>query len=352
MPDWTKSMQQTFEYYTVDSGTWKDDKMLRNIKGSSINRDISVETLGSASIDTTEAMGECYIRKYLITVQNEITEKHPLDVVLVQTPSTSFNGKVSSISMDAYTPLIELKEKQPPIGYFITKGENIMEVAYRLVRENARAPVVSTKCDITLSYDFVADPSDTWLSFISALIANAKYELDLDNMGRILFSPKQDTASLQPVWTYDDSNSSILAPDITIDHDLYQVPNVVEVIYSNGIESLYSKVVNDDPNSPISTINRGREIPHRVTDPSIVGNATQDQIDEYAERLLREMSTLEYTISYTHGYCPVRVNDCVRLNYSRAGLSGIKAKVISQNIKCRPGCQVSEKAVFTVKLWR
>lgn len=352
MPDWTKSMQQSFEYYTVDPGTWKDDKMLRNIKSSSINRDISVETLGSASIDTTESMGECYIRKYLITVQNGITEKHPLDVVLVQTPSTSFNGKISNISMDAYTPLIELKEKQPPIGYFIAKGENIMEVAYRLVRENARAPVVSTKCDMALSYDFVADPSDTWLSFISALIANAKYELDLDNMGRILFSPKQDTASLQPVWTYDDSNSSILAPDITIDHDLYQVPNVVEVVYSNGIDSLYARVVNDDPNSPISTINRGREIVHRVTDPSIVGNATREQIQEYAERLLREKSTLEYTISYTHGYCPARVNDCVRLNYSRAGLSGIKAKVISQNIKCRPGCQVSEKAVFTVKLWR
>ena len=24
MPDWTKSMQQTFEYYVVDPNTWKD----------------------------------------------------------------------------------------------------------------------------------------------------------------------------------------------------------------------------------------------------------------------------------------------------------------------------------------
>ena len=24
MPDWTKTMQQTFEYYVVDPGTWKD----------------------------------------------------------------------------------------------------------------------------------------------------------------------------------------------------------------------------------------------------------------------------------------------------------------------------------------
>lgn len=352
MPDWTKSMQQTFEYYTVDPGTWKDDKLLKNIKDSSIDRDRTVETLGSATIDATESTGECYIRKYLITVQNGVTEKHPLGVFLIQTPSTSFNGKIRNVSMDAYTPLLELKEKQPPLGFFVAKGENVMDVAYRLVRENARAPVVSTKCDITLSYDFVADPSDTWLSFISALIANAKYEFDLDNMGRILFSPKRDTASLQPVWTYGDDAFSILAPDITVDHDLYDVPNVVEVLYSNGISSLYTRVVNDDPNSPISTVSRGREIVHRVTDPSIVGNATQEQIEEYADQLLREMSTLEYTISYTHGYCPVREGDCVRINYSRAGLSGVKAKVISQNIKCRPGCQVSEKATFTVKLWR
>jgi hypothetical protein len=34
------------------------------------------------------------------------------------------------------------------------------------------------------------------------------------------------------------------------------------------------------------------------------------------------------------------------------GLTGIKAKVVSQNIKCTPGCPVSEKAVFTNKLWR
>lgn len=64
------------------------------------------------------------------------------------------------------------------------------------------------------------------------------------------------------------------------------------------------------------------------------------------------MSALEYTISYTHGYCPVRIGDCVRLNYSRAGLRGIKAKVISQSIKCEPGCPVTEKAVFTTQLWR
>ena len=170
-------------------------------------------------------------------------------------------------------------------------------------------------------------------------------------MGRILFAPDQDTASLQPVWTFNDDNSSILHSDVTLDHDLYGIPNVVEVVYSNGNECYSSRVVNDDENSPISTVNRGREITYRESNPSIVGDPTKNQIDEYARRLLRDLSTLEYTISYTHGYCPVRVGDCVRFNYSRADLRDIKAKVISQSIECRPGCSVTEKAIFTTRLW-
>ena len=170
-------------------------------------------------------------------------------------------------------------------------------------------------------------------------------------MGRILFSPKQDTASLHPVWTFDDGNSSILYPDLNMDHDLYGIPNIVEVVYSSGDDTYYAKVVNDDPNSPTSTVSRGREIVHRVTDPTVIGDPTQNQIQEYAESLLRELSSLEYSITYTHGYCPVRLGDCVRLNYERAGITDVKAKIVSQTIACTPGCPVTEKAVFTTKLW-
>lgn len=351
MPDWSKSMQQTFEYYTVDPGTWKDIKKLDNVKSCSISWDSDADTLGSATFDITETLGECYIRVYLVTIQNELTERHPLGTFLVQTPSSSFDGKVRTVSMDAYTPLIELKEKQPPLGYSILKDTNIMDMAYQLTAENLRAPVIQTKSQDKLYSDFVSETDDTWVTFISDLLSNAKYSFSLDELGRVLFAPDQKTASLQPVKTFDDSNSSILYPEISMDHDLYGLPNVVEVIYSNGEESYYARVVNDDENSPISTINRGREIVYRSSNPSFSGEPTQELIDEYATLLLEELSSIEYTISYTHGYCGVRLGDCVRLNYTRAGIVGVKAKVISQTIKCEPGCPVTEKAVFTTKLW-
>lgn len=351
MIDWTASMQQTFEYYTVDPNTWKDIKLIDTVKSSTINRDSEADTLGSATIDIAESLGECYMRIYLIAIQNGVTYKVPLGTFLVQTPSSSFDGKIRNVSMDAYTPLLELKENPPPLGYSILKDENIMQNAYLITREHARAPVIKTDCDTNLFSDFVANSDDTWLTFLRDLISNAKYTFDLDELGRILYSPKQDTASLQPVWTYDDGNSSILYPDLNIDHDLYGVPNVVEVIYSDTNNHFYAKAVNDDENSPISTINRGREILHRITNPDILGDPTENQIKEYAEQALRDLSTLEYKISYKHAYCPVRVGDCVRLDYSRAGLNNVKARVISQSIKCEPGCPVQEKAVFTIKLW-
>lgn len=502
MPDWTKSMQQSYEYFTVEPTTLADIKRLDNVKKSSFNRDLESETLGSATIDVTNSFGESYIRCYLKTVQNGVTEKTPLGMVLSQTPSSSFNGKITDVSMDCYTPLIELKEKKPPLGYTIRKGTRIMDAAYHIVRENARVPVnkvepnikksknlipypyptisstitingitftdngdgtiiangtatansifsvfspskyftiqkgktytisdlnlptdsnsktyylqfkyVDTDSNITmllgnrkhftftaeqekirfniiikagvtvenlvfkpqielgstatdyekyfepidlsptLQHDFVANTDDTWLKFVIDLIANAKYELGLGERGDILFLPKQELASLQPVWTFDDSNSSILYPEITMNHDLYGIPNVVEVIYSYGTDYKQAVAKNEDPNSPISIPSRGREIIYRETSPSLAGYITQDQIQNYAERLLKELSTIEYTVSYTHAYCPVRIGDCVRLNYARAGIKNIKAKVISQNIKCEPGCPVSEKAVFTSKLW-
>lgn len=371
MPDWTKSMKQTYEYYIVDPGTWKDLKKIDIVKSSSIKRDSRVETRGSASFDVTEKLNECYVRTYLVTVQNGITEKHALGTHLIQTPSSKFNGRITTLTLDGYTSLLELKENQPAIGYFVEKGTNVMERSYMLVRDHARAPVIKTECPSKVTHDFVADTGDTWMTYISDFIASqiyndtreiegathyqtmiTKYQLDVDEMGQILFAPVQDVSTMQPVWTYTDDNSSILYPEISMDHDLYGIPNVVEVMYSAGTDTYYVRVENNDPNSPISTVSRGRKITYRAINPSIGlgGNPTHSMISEYARQLLESLSSLHCTISYTHGYCPVRVGDCVRLNYSMAGITDIKAKVLSQDIKCVPGCPVSETAEFYIKL--
>ena len=350
--DWSESMEQSFEYYEVDPNTWKDIRKIENVKSCSIDRDESSDTLGSASISIVDTLGETYIRAYLLIRQNGNNFKVTLGTFLVQTPSSDFDGKNRNVTMDCYTPLLELKENPPPLGYTLMKGENIMERAYEICRENCRAPVVKTKLEKVLEANFVSNTDDTWLVFLQDLLAQAKYKFYLDEEGKILFAPIQKLEQLKPVWTFNDDNSSILYPDINLEHDLYGIPNVVEVVCSTGTEMYTARIVNDDPNSPTSTVNRGREILYRETSPNIQGIPSVEQINEYAEALLEELSSVEYQVSYKHGYCPVRVGDCVRLNYEIADLKDVKAKVISQSINCETSCSVDETAVFTRKLWK
>jgi len=352
MPDWTSSMQQTFEFYEVDPATWGDKQRLDNVLSCSIIRDLYEDTLGSASITISEELEECYIRPYLVTIQNDHRERFPLGAYLCQTPSVNYDGHMSNTDIDAYTPLIELQEKLPPLGYTAARQRNILDLAHDIMIENMRAPVIAGESEAKLTSNFVSNTSDTWLTFVNDLVGVANHRLDLDEVGRVLFSPQQDLTSLQPVWEYNDGNSSILYPEIKVNRDLYGIPNVIEVIYSNEGRNIYARVVNDDPNSPISTVSRGREIVYRDTNPELSVEPTKVSLTSYARDMLKQMSSLEYELNYSHGYCPVRIGDCVLLNYQRAGLTNIKAKVIRQSIKCEPGTPVEETAVYTMNLWR
>lgn len=350
--DWHSSMQQTFEFYKVDPSTWKDVTQVTEVESCTITRDSTVQTLGSASFDVGENLDECYVRVYLVVIQNGFTSKFPLGTFLLQTPSAEFDGRYSTYSIDAYTPLIELKESYPPIGYSVLKGTKIMPLASNICREHMRAPIINAKSETELYSNFVANLDDTWLSFLIDFVANAKYEIKLDELDQVVFEPIVDDSSLRPVKEFNDDNSSILLPSVKDDRDLYGIPNVVEVVYSTDNLHLYSKVVNDDPNSPISTVTRGREIVHRDSSPKFSGTPTQEIIDQYAEQLLKSLSCLEHTVTFTHAYYPVRVGDAVILNYKRAGLTNILAKIKAQTIKCTTGCSIQETATYTTKLWR
>lgn len=351
MPDWTKSMTQTFEFFEVDPNTWMEKRQLEYMTSCSIDRDMSADTLGSASFECTELPDECYVRVYLITIQNGVRERFCFGTFLVQTPSKTFDGTITNMSVSAYTPLIELKEDMPDFGYTVPRDKNIMDNVGDLTSEHLRAPVVKTQYTKKLYSDYVADPKDTWLSYITTLMNNANYRFDLDEYSRVLFAPVQKYDVLQPVWTFDDDNSSILLPSITYKKDYYGIPNVVEIIYSDSLDYRHIIVKNEQDGSPTSIKNRGRIIKYRETNPSVGGYPSEAVLKKYAEELLETLSTIEVTVTFSHGYCPVRIGDCVTLNYKRAGIINTRAQITSQSIDCTPGCKVTETAVFKQKLY-
>lgn len=358
MPDWTKAMQQYYEFYTVNPDNWENDRMLHTVTSASISRDLTSDTLASATFETTELVGEQYIRVYFITIQNGITERFPLGTYLVQSPSVSFNGMVRSLNLDAYSPILELREKYPTIGYTVRKGTNIMGTVTELAKTYMRAPVVGVYADnrdsnyqTELINNYTADTDDTWYSFISKLAAKAGYSFMLDEYGRLCFKPIEYMEAAVSKYTFNDDNSSILCKDLSIDKDIYGIPNVVMVYKTTDTGIIESVAENHEQSSPVSIEARGRRIEQRIMNPEEQIGSTQVAVDNYAQDMLRKLSAVSYTIDFTHGYCPVNIGDWVTLNYTRAGLNNVKAKIISQTIDCKPGCLIKSKAIYSEKLY-
>ena len=351
MPDWTRSMGQTFEFYEVNPNTWGDRRRLDLVKSCTIKRDISKNTLGGATFNIDGEIGECYIRVYLLTSQDGIDEKFCLGTFLLQTSGYNFDGKIKSYNINAYTPLLELSENKVPIGHYIPKGMNILEQAYITARDNMRAPITPGHSDKTFFNNYIANMNNSYLDFVTDMIAYDEYQLGLEPDGSVFFSKIRDVEGMTPIWTFSDDNSSILYPAIENKYDLYQIPNIVEVVYSDDVITSTVTVKNEDPDSITSLQARGREIIYRDTKPSLT-SPDVNVMQIYGENLLKNLSSTTCQLSYTHGYCPVRLNDCVRLNYVRSGINEVKAKVIAQEIECGEGCSVTETAVYKKFYWK
>lgn len=347
MVDWTQPMGQTFEFYEVDPGTWCDIRQLDRVTDATIERDLDADTLGSATFTMADDMGEAYVRIYLVATQDGESQRECLGTYLLQTSQASFDGKVREVSADAYTPLLELGESMPEIGYTTPAEDTVLGRAARIAAQHCRAPVIQAPETGGKCGDFTANLDDTWLTFTRDLLATAGYRLALDHRGRVLFQPKPDANSQQPVYTFTDDNSSILLPSVTLTGDVFGIPNVCEVVYGNEIAT----VENSDHASRVSTATRGRRVVHRETSPSLSSSPAKEEAEAYARNLLRELSTLEFEVSFSHGYVPnVDIGDCIRLDYARAGIHA-NAVVRSQSISCVSGCEVTTTASYTVRMW-
>jgi len=371
--DWSKSMQQTFEYYTVDPKNWRDVERIETVKSSNCNHDMTSETRGSSTITTTELIPENYIRTYMVCRQGGFEKRICLGTYLYMTSQDSYNGICHNYSMTGYTPLVELKEKLAPIGYFVNgrirgleNAPNISAEITSIIENNTRCKLLNgVVIDEPLLNNFVAQPSDNWLQIVNNLLTASeknKYMIIVDEWGKICLrnSPTADT--MQPKFIYTDDNSSILLPDLDMSDDLFEIPNVIELIFvgNSAYTAVRAIARNDDEASVVSTVNRKREIWRRYSinnisipaDVEVTPEAIEEYVTAQAETLLEKLSTVQKTITYSHGYCDVKVGDCVLINYEKAGFTNVKAIVTSQKIKCEPGCQVDETAVYTKKLWK
>ena len=129
-------------------------------------------------------------------------------------------------------------------------------------------------------------------------------ELWFDASGAARLEPAAVPTAGQIKHTYDASNvKSMLLPAISRETDLYDAPNVFLCICSNADKNapMTATAVNDNPQSPLSTVRRGRRIVKQVRVNNI---EDQEALQAYADRLRNESLIRGETIQITTGLFP------------------------------------------------
>ena len=325
----------TGEYYMtiVDRHSWRDIGRLE-ITGGSIERS-RADLLESADVDVTELPegGEAWIRIWLDADQDGV-EHVPLFTGLTSAPTRNINGVRESYTIECYSVLKPIDDILCERGEYVPTEVSAPDAAARLLRRGIAPVEIASDEQHHLMSAVIAEDGETKLTLAQKVLDAIGWEIRLDGYGTIHIQPAADNV----VQRFDAVDNDVIELELTDEYDWYSCPNVLRCIS----DDLTAVARDDDPESSLSTVSRGREI---YAEESSVTLGTNESLGAYAIRRLKELQSPARTISYNRRFFPgVYPNDIVRLNHGTIGIDG-NFRIESQSMELGYGCRVSETAV-------
>lgn len=325
--DWSKGFSASYIAMQVNPKTWEDEGEIL-ITGGKIDRDIESALIESANIETTEDLGELWIRLYLVAKQGESAERVPLFTGLTSSPTRNLEGYNPSFSVDCFSVLTPCADRMLPRGWFAPKDGDGAEIIADLLSISG-AEVETVKGGGTLTGAIVAESGETYLSMAHKVANAIGWQIRIDGRGKLHVEPfPSDTQASF------DMDFDVIQPGIKDTRDWYSCPNVLRVTF----ESYAAIARDDDPESPLSTVNRGREIWAEES----AQLSSSAPLAAYAQQRLKELQSPAREITYTRRFMPdLRPGDVVSINYPEARIDGT-FRIKSQSIELGYGADTEE----------
>lgn len=160
------------------------------------------------------------------------------------------------------------------------------------------------------------EPGTEWLDVLNDLSAEVNYRsLYIDMEGRAVMEPYAPPRAARVRHRYRVDGKSILEPEMTIQEDLFDVPNVFIALCENPDYDtpLRAEAVNTDLTDPASVPNRGR-VPQVETVDNIAGQeALQAYVDNQRMRSRIGQRTLDFAVGFTAQDAPRQPYDVTEL---------------------------------------
>ena len=331
--DWSTGYTASYYIKTVDASTWRDLDTYQ-ITGGSVSRSTG-NLRESATVDMPNIPEgtEAWVRIYLDARQGGDGVREPLFTGLMSAPANEWNGTRNKHSCECYSVLKPASDVLLKRGWYAPAGANGAQLAADLLAVGA-APVEYAEAAPALASSIIAEKSESNLTMAQKIIDAIGWRIRISGDGTIYIEPKDYSERA----AFDTLTNDIVEFSVTDTRDLFSCPNVFRATAND----LTAVARDDDPESPLSTVGRGREV---WMDESSCKLNANESIAQYAQRRLREEQAPAREVSYTRRYWPdVTVGDAVRLNLPGQGITGL-FRITSQKIELGYSAKTSEEAI-------
>lgn len=335
--DWSKGYSASYYMTRVDPATWRDVERIR-ITGGSIKR-TDDGLMQSADIDCVNfPYGEIWVRVYLDVYQNGAHAHEALFTGLATSPGKDYNGKMYTSTLTGYSVLKPADDIILPRGWYAPAGLPAADQVAKLLRIGP-APVTVAESSPSLSSAIIAEDGETNLTIARKILTAIGWRLRIAGDGRISVEPAPSDIAA----AFDPNRADVIETQIGVTMDWYGAPNILMCTD----EDMTAVARDESPRSPLSTVNRGREV------WAYEGNCDRgdnESIAEYAKRRLAELQQIELAAEYDRRYVPdVLPGDLIRLSYPEQGLDGVFA-VGDQSIELGHAARTSERVTAPARL--
>ena len=334
--DWTIPRKGTYRFVRVDYATRAELEELTTIQpGGTIVRNMETDLKESGTLSAVEfpEIGDDLVRIYYQVRDRAGAEVEiPLATMHAVKKSSKFTAAAQSCTVSLLSALLTMQDDKSYTTVTIPAGTNAIEAAVDIVTDLG-LPVVATPSDKALFSDANFDPGTPALKVVNHLLDYAHYWSALvDEWGRVVFAPYQEPRERVLAWELRDGASCTFLPDVSMDSDAFDVPNVCVLTVSNAEESFSGAYFNADPSSPYSTVNRGRFIVLAETVTDAVDDG--DLFDKAKSRLMLATSATEKYV-FRHAYdpsiAPASVGACAWSKHMLAFYAAVLSQEIALN---------------------
>lgn len=330
--DWRKHYDSEWVVYRVNPLTWADDEAVSGVQGFNVTcSNGGVIQAGSVEMDG-EPLDEAYYRLVLYAGANGLRERFDIATMKCVSLSGSYDSGTETSSADAKSVLYPASTNRLEHGSYAPAGSDGISLVVEMLSKVIDAPVYGSG-SFTLDEPVVFDLDKSVLEACWLVLKAGNACMQIDGRGEVLVT----TMPQEPSLVLDEGAYSILHTSASYSVDLASVPNRYMAVSGTDV----AIATNDNPLSPVSTVSRGYYNDMVDKAPKRVNGET---LSAYAERRLRELSTVKVQHSYKREYWPdVMVFSLVRGTIDELGLVG-DMRVTRQSYSIGDGIVVDETA--------